>query len=109
MEADKAFLLGCVVLGSCLVGAAFVAALITVLIYFCHKLYRDRSMKEAFYLLVFTPHNKPDSDPVVRIMSESEFTAFDTKKVFVKFQLRNCDVNFLKRTANDQGWTQTNY
>lgn len=109
MEQDHAFIFGCVVLLCCLGCIAFFLALAVGFVLLCYKLYKDRTLKTAYFLLVFTPSNQPEAIPTVRIMDESEFNAFDTSKVFVKFQLRNCDKEYLKKTAEDKGWTQTIY
>lgn len=109
MQSDQAFVFGCVVFLCCLGCMAFFLALAVVFALLCYKLYKDRTLKTAYFLMVFTPSGKPDSAPIVRIMDESEFNAFDASKVFVKFQLRNCDKEYLKKTAEDKGWKQTVY
>ena len=69
-------------------------------------------MPEYYFLIVYKAY-KPKSDEteekeIVRILTESEFEAFDTSKVCVLYQLRS-SLSQIKIEMDKFGWKQTNY
>ena len=69
-------------------------------------------MPEFYFLIVYKAYQlKSDetAEPeIVRILTESEFEAFDTSKVSVLYQLRS-SLSQIKIEMEKFGWKQTNY
>ena len=69
-------------------------------------------MPEFYFLIVYKAYRlKSDetAEPeIVRILTESEFEAFDTSKVCVIYQLRS-SLSQIKIEMEKFGWKQTNY
>ena len=104
----------------CLVGLAalfgiilFIPFCCLILWIACSKLYRKvYPMPEYYFLIVYRAYRlKSDetADPeIVRILTESEFNAFDTSKVCVLYQLRS-SLSQIKIEMEKFNWKQTNY
>ncbi len=69
-------------------------------------------MPEYYFLIVYKAYRlKSDetADPeIVRILTESEFEAFDTSKISVIYQLRS-SLSQIKIEMEKFNWKQTNY
>ena len=79
----------------------------------CFKLYRKvHPMLEQYYLIVFKAYKLKSDETadqeIVRILTESEFSAFDTSKICVLYQLRS-SLSQIKIEMDKFGWKQTNY
>lgn len=62
-------------------------------------------IKNPHYLMKFQSENGIET---VRILTESEFMAMDTSKIFVMYQLRST-LDHCVKVCNDQGWKQTTF
>ena len=69
-------------------------------------------MPEYYYLIVYKAYklksDETEEKEIVRILTESEFEAFDTSKVCVIYQLRS-SLSQIKIEVDKFGWKQTNY
>ena len=69
-------------------------------------------MPEYYFLIVYKAYRlKSDetAEPeIVRVLTESEFGAFDTSKVSVVYQLRS-SLSQIKIELDKYNWKQTNY
>lgn len=69
-------------------------------------------MPEYYFLIVYKAYKlKSDetAEPeIVRVLTESEFEAFDTSKVSVVYQLRS-SLSQIKIEMEKYNWKQTNY
>ena len=79
----------------------------------CFKLYRKvHPMPEYYFLIVYKAYKLKSDETadqeVVRILTESEFNAFDTSKISVIYQLRS-SLSQIKIEMDKFGWKQTNY
>ena len=79
----------------------------------CFKLYRKvHPMPEYYYLIVYKAYKLKSDETadqeIVRILTESEFEAFDTSKISVIYQLRS-SLSQIKIEMDKFGWKQTNY
>ncbi|UNY40423.1 hypothetical protein KLEP7_gp81 [Pseudaeromonas phage vB_PpeM_ KLEP7] len=104
----------------CLVGLAALFGIILFIPFCClilwvvvSKLYRRfYPMSEYYFLIVYKAYKlKSDetAEPeIVRILTESEFNAFDTSKVCVIYQLRS-SLSQIKIEMEKNNWKQTNY
>ena len=104
----------------CLVGLVALFGIVLFIPFCClivylvvTKLYRRiYPMPEFYFLIVYRAYRlKSDetAEPeIVRILTESEFEAFDTSKVSVVYQLRS-SLSQIKIEMEKFGWTQTNY
>ena len=77
------------------------------------KLYRRiYPMPEYYYLIVYKAYklksDETEEKEIVRVLTESEFSAFDTSKVCVVYQLRS-SLSQIKIEMDRFGWKQTNY
>ena len=104
----------------CLVGLAALFGIVLFIPFCClivylvvSKLYRKVYPMPEFYFLIVYKAYKLKSDEtaepeIVRILTESEFEAFDTSKVSVIYQLRS-SLSQIKIELDRYNWTQTNY
>ena len=104
----------------CLVGLAalfgiilFIPLCCLILWIICCKLYRKiYPMPEYYYLIVYKAYKLKSDETadqeIVRIFTESEFSAFDTSKICVLYQLRS-SLSQIKIEMEKFGWKQTNY
>ena len=104
----------------CLVGLVALFGIVLFIPFCClivylvvSKLYRKAyPMPEYYFLIVYKAYQlKSDetAEPeIVRILTESEFGAFDTSKVCVIYQLRS-SLSQIKIEMEKFGWNQTNY
>ena len=104
----------------CLVGLAALCGIVLFIPFCClivylvaTKLYRRIYPMPEFYFLIVYKAYKLKSDEtadqeIVRILTESEFEAFDISKVCVLYQLRS-SLSQIKIEMEKFGWTQTNY
>ena len=79
----------------------------------CFKLYRKvHPMPEYYYLIVYKAYklksDETEEKEIVRILTESEFEAFDTSKICVIYQLRS-SLSQIKIEMDKFNWKQTNY
>ena len=69
-------------------------------------------MPEYYYLIVYKAYRLKSEETadqeIVRILTESEFSAFDTSKVCVIYQLRST-LSQIKIEMEKFNWKQTNY
>ena len=69
-------------------------------------------MPEYYYLIVYKAYklksDETEEKEIVRILTESEFEAFDTSKISVIYQLRS-SLSQIKIEMDKFGWKQTNY
>ena len=69
-------------------------------------------MPEYYFLIVYKAYklksDETEEKEIVRVLTESEFEAFDTSKVSVIYQLRS-SLSQIKIEADKFGWKQTNY
>ena len=69
-------------------------------------------MPEYYFLIVYKAYklksDETEEKEIVRILTESEFEAFDTSKVSVVYQLRS-SLSQIKIEMEKFGWKQTNY
>ena len=69
-------------------------------------------MPEYYFLIVYKAYklksDETEEKEIVRILTESEFSAFDTSKVCVIYQLRS-SLSQIKIEMEKFGWKQTNY
>ena len=69
-------------------------------------------MPEFYFLIVYRAYRLKSDETadqeIVRVLTESEFNAFDTSKVCVIYQLRS-SLSQIKIEMEKFGWTQTNY
>ena len=69
-------------------------------------------MPEYYYLIVYKAYklksDETEEKEIVRVLTESEFQAFDTSKVSVIYQLRS-SLSQIKIEMDKFGWKQTNY
>ena len=69
-------------------------------------------MPEYYFLIVYRAYKLKSDETadqeIVRILTESEFEAFDTSKVSVIYQLRS-SLSQIKIELDRYNWTQTNY
>ena len=77
------------------------------------KLYRKvHPMPEYYFLIVYKAYklksDETEEKEIVRVLTESEFSAFDTSKVSVIYQLRS-SLSQIKIEMDKFGWKQTNY
>ena len=77
------------------------------------KLYRKvHPMPEYYFLIVYKAYklksDETEEKEIVRVLTESEFSAFDTSKVNVIYQLRS-SLSQIKIEMEKFGWKQTNY
>ena len=78
-----------------------------------NKLYRRLyPMPEYYFLIVYKAYKLKSDETaeseLVRVLTESEFEAFDTSKVCVIYQLRST-LSQIKIEMEKFGWKQTNY
>ena len=104
----------------CLVGLVALCGIVLFIPFCClivylvvTKLYRKvYPMPEYYFLIVYKVYKlKSDetAEPeIVRILTESEFNAFDTSKVCVVYQLRS-SLSQIKIEMDKYNWKQTNY
>ena len=104
----------------CLVGLVALFGIVLFIPFCClivylvvTKLYRKvYPMPEYYFLIVYKAYKlKSDetAEPeIVRILTESEFEAFDTSKVSVVYQLRS-SLSQIKIELEKYNWKQTNY
>ena len=104
----------------CFVGLAALFGIILFVPFCClivylvvSKLYRKvYPMPEYYFLIVYRAYKlKSDetAEPeIVRILTESEFNAFDTSKVSIIYQLRS-SLSQIKIEMEKYNWKQTNY
>ena len=104
----------------CLVGLAALFGIVLFIPFCClivylvvTKLYqRIYPMPEFYFLIVYKAYRlKSDetAEPeIVRILTESEFDAFDTSKVCVLYQLRS-SLSQIKIEMEKFNWKQTSY
>lgn len=104
----------------CLVGLAALCGIVLFIPFCClivylviTKLYRRIYPMPEFYFLIVYKAYKLKSDEtadqeIVRILTESEFSAFDTSKISVLYQLRS-SLSQIKIEMEKFGWCQTNY
>ena len=104
----------------CLIGLAalfgiilFVPLCCLILWITCFKLYRKvHPMPEYYYLIVYKVYQLKSDETadqeIVRILTESEFSAFDTSKICVIYQLRS-SLSQIKIEMDRFNWKQTNY
>ena len=79
----------------------------------CFKLYRKvHPMPDYYYLIVYKAYKLKSDETadqeIVRILTESEFSAFDTSKISVIYQLRS-SLSQIKIEMEKFGWKQINY
>lgn len=79
----------------------------------CFKLYRKvHPMPEYYFLIVYKAYKLKSDETadqeIVRIFTESEFSAFDTSKICVIYQLRS-SLSQIKIEMEKFNWKQTNY
>ena len=79
----------------------------------CFKLYRKvHPMPEYYFLIVYKAYKLKSDETadqeIVRILTESEFSAFDTSKTSVIYQLRS-SLSQIKIEMEKFGWKQINY
>ena len=77
------------------------------------KLYRKvHPMPEYYFLIVYRAYKLKSDETaeleIVRVLTESEFEAFDTSKVCVIYQLRS-SLSQIKIEMENYNWKQTNY
>ena len=69
-------------------------------------------MTEYYFLIVYKAYklkaDETEEKEIVRVLTESEFQAFDTSKVSVIYQLRS-SLSQIKIEMDKFGWKQTNY
>ena len=69
-------------------------------------------MPEYYFLIVYKAYklksDETEEKEIVRILTESEFEAFDTSKISVIYQLRS-SLSQIKIEMDKFGWKQTNY
>ena len=69
-------------------------------------------MPEYYFLIVYKAYKLKSDETadqeIVRILTESEFNAFDTSKVCVIYQLRS-SLSQIKIEMGKYNWEQTNY
>lgn len=69
-------------------------------------------MPEYYFLIVYKAYklksDETEEKEIVRVLTESEFEAFDTSKVSVVYQLRS-SLSQIKIEMEKFGWKQTNY
>ena len=69
-------------------------------------------MPEYYFLIVYKAYklksDETEEKEIVRVLTESEFQAFDTSKVSVIYQLRS-NLSQIKIEMEKFGWKQTNY
>ena len=69
-------------------------------------------MPEYYFLIVYKAYklksDEAEEKEIVRILTESEFCAFDTSKLCVLYQLRS-SLSQIKIEMDKFGWKQTNY
>ena len=104
----------------CLVGLAalfgiilFIPLCCLILWITCFKLYRKvHPMPEYYYQIVYKAYKLKSDETadqeIVRILTESEFEAFDTSTISVIYQLRS-SLSQIKIEMDKFGWKQTNY
>ena len=104
----------CLVGLAALLGIVLFIPLCCLFIWFvCFKLYRKvHPMPEYYYLIVYKAYklksDETEEKEIVRILTESEFEAFDTSKICVIYQLRS-SLSQIKIEMEKFGWKQTNY
>ena len=104
----------------CLVGLVALFGIILFIPFCClivylvvTKLYRRiYPMPEFYFLIVYKAYRLKSDETaeheIVRILTESEFDAFDTSKVSVLYQLRS-SLSQIKIEMDKFNWKQTNY
>ena len=104
----------------CLVGLAALFGIILFIPLCClilwiivSRLYRKvHPMLEQYYLIVYKAYKLKSDETadqeIVRILTESEFNAFDTSKISVIYQLRS-SLSQIKIEMEKFGWKQINY
>ena len=104
----------------CLVGLVALFGIILFIPFCClivylvvSKLYRRvHPMPEYYVLIVYRAYRLKSDETadqeIVRILIESEFSAFDTSKISVIYQLRS-SLSQIKIEMDKFGWKQTNY
>ena len=104
----------------CLVGLVALFGIILFIPFCClivwiivSKLYRRfYPMPEYYFLIVYKAYklksDETEESEIVRVLTESEFEAFDTSKVCVIYQLRS-SLSQIKIEMEKFGWKQTNY
>ena len=104
----------------CLVGLAALFGIILFVPFCClivylvvTKLYRKvYPMPEYYFLIVYKAYklksDETEEKEIVRVLTESEFDAFDTSKICVIYQLRS-SLSQIKIEMEKFGWRQTNY
>ena len=68
-------------------------------------------MPEVYFLIVYRAYKLKSDETdqeIVRILTKSEFNAFDTSKISVVYQLRS-SLSQIKIEMEKFGWKQTNY
>ena len=69
-------------------------------------------MPEYYFLIVYKAYklksDETEEKEIVRILTESEFNAFDTSKISVIYQLRS-SLSQIKIEMEKYNWEQTNY
>lgn len=69
-------------------------------------------MPEYYFLIVYKAYklksDETSETEIVRVLTESEFEAFDTSKVCVIYQLRS-SLSQIKIEMEKYNWKQTNY
>ena len=104
----------------CLVGLVALFGIILLIPFCClivylvvTKLYRRiYPMPEVYFLIVYRAYRLKSDETadqeIVRILTESEFEAFDTSKICVLYQLRS-SLSQIKIELEKYNWKQTNY
>ena len=104
----------------CLVGLVALFGIILFIPFCClilwvvvSKLYRKaHPMPEYYFLIVYKAYKLKSDETadqeIVRVLTESEFEAFDTSKVCVIYQLRS-SLSQIKIELEKYNWKQTNY
>lgn len=86
--------------GSIIIGLVLLMVLIIKLIY--NKIKGYKMIKNPYYLLLIVS----DGKEICRILTDEEFQALDTGKIYVKYQLRST-LEHCKRELEQNGWQQT--
>ena len=104
----------------CLVGLAALFGIVLFIPFCClivylvvTKLYRKvYPMPEYYFLIVYKAYqlksDETTDQEIVRILTESEFGAFDTSKISVVYQLRS-SLSQIKIEMEKYNWKPTNY